>query len=366
MTDWDKFALRLARGLRSLPKGAHPAHNRKDAWPRSMQEKLTALQDQALAAMGEAQALDSLEQVRIRFLGKKGELAQVLGGMGRLSAEERPVIGALANTVKAKIELLLQERIQELEQAALERQLALETLDVTMPGRFIPQGRVHPLQATMDRITDFFVGLGYSQVTGPHVETDYYNFEALNFAADHPARDMHDTLYLSPEYLLRTHTSPVQVRHMEQTPPPVRVLVQGRVYRKDALDATHSPVFHQMEVLAVDENITFCDLKGTLIAVIEHLLGKRRMRFRPSYFPFTEPSMEVDVWWETAPGKGRWLEVLGAGMVHPNVLKAAGYDPQKVQGFAAGLGVDRLAMQLHGIDDIRLLYNSDQRFLRQF
>jgi phenylalanyl-tRNA synthetase alpha chain len=331
-----------------------------------MQEQLTTLESLALQAIAQAEALDALEQLRVRYLGKKGELAALLGGMGRLSAQERPLVGALANGVKAKIETSLLEQKGQLEIRAIEAQVTQETLDITMPGRYLPQGRVHPLQATLDRIIDIFVGLGYTQVNGPHVETDYYNFEALNFPPDHPAQDMHDTLYLAPGTLLRTHTSPVQVRYMEQHQPPVRIVVPGRVYRKDALDATHSPVFHQLEILAVDENITFGDLKGTLTLLVEELLGKREMRFRPSYFPFTEPSMEVDIWWETKDGKGRWLEVLGCGMVHPNVFKAAGYDPEKVQGFAAGLGIERLAMQLYGIDDIRLLYNSDQRFLEQF
>jgi len=330
-----------------------------------MQEQLTALETQALALVEASDTLEQLEQLRVRFLGKKGELSAILGGMGKLSAAERPVIGAKANAVKEQIEQHLQTRRLDLEAAVIERQLAQERVDVTMPGSFIPQGHRHPIQQTMDRITDFFVGLGYTQVGGPHIEDDHYNFEALNFPPDHPAQDMHDTLYLSEKRLMRTHTSPVQIRYMETHEPPVRIVAPGRVYRKDALDATHSPIFHQVEILAVDDRITFSDLKGTLVLFIEELLGKRPMRFRPSYFPFTEPSMEVDIWWE-AGGRGRWMEVLGAGMVHPNVLKAVGYDPQKVQGFAAGLGVDRLAMSLYGIDDIRLLYGSEQRFLKQF
>jgi len=330
-----------------------------------MQEQLTALETQALALVEASDTLEQLEQLRVRFLGKKGELSAILGGMGKLSAAERPVLGAKANAVKEQIEQHLQTRRLALEGAVIERQLAQERVDVTMPGSFIPQGHRHPIQQTMDRITDFFVGLGYTQVGGPHIEDDHYNFEALNFPPDHPAQDMHDTLYLSEKRLMRTHTSPVQIRYMETHEPPVRIVAPGRVYRKDALDATHSPIFHQVEILAVDDRITFSDLKGTLVLFIEELLGKRPMRFRPSYFPFTEPSMEVDIWWE-AGGRGRWMEVLGAGMVHPNVLKAVGYDPQKVQGFAAGLGVDRLAMSLYGIDDIRLLYGSEQRFLKQF
>ncbi len=334
--------------------------------PRPMQEQLKALEDQALSTISSAHSLDDLERLRVRFLGKKGELSAILGGMGRLSAAERPVIGAVANTVKAKIEEHLQQQRLDLEEKAIQEQLASERVDVTMPGRYLPQGRIHPLQYTMDQITDLFIGLGYTQVGGPHAETNYYNFEALNFPPDHPAQDMHDTLYLEDGRLLRTHTSPVQIRYMETHEPPLRIVVPGRVYRKDALDATHSPVFHQVEILVVGEDITFGDLKGTLSLFIEQLLGKRPMRFRPSYFPFTEPSMEVDIWWETAVGKGRWMEVLGAGMVHPNVFKSAGYDPEKVQGFAAGMGVERLAMLTYNIDDIRLLYTSDKRFLEQF
>ncbi len=331
-----------------------------------MLEQLQILEHQALDAVQNSASLEDLEQLRVRYLGKKGELAAILGGMGKLSAAERPVIGALANTIKQHLETALQQQKNTLEVQAIAVQLTQQTLDVTMPGQFMPQGRIHPLQAMLDRITDFFVGLGYAQVNGPHVETDFYNFEALNFPPDHPAQDMHDTLYLTEGQLLRTHTSPVQVRYMQTHQPPVRIVVPGRVYRKDALDATHSPVFHQIEILAVDQHITFGDLKGTLSALVEEILGKRPMRFRPSYFPFTEPSMEVDIWWETAPGKGRWMEVLGAGMVHPNVLKAVGYDPEKVQGFAAGLGIERFAMLLYGIQDIRLLYTSDKRFLEQF
>ncbi|WP_287129216.1 phenylalanine--tRNA ligase subunit alpha [Candidatus Cyanaurora vandensis] len=332
-----------------------------------MQAQLTHLQTQALTAINASDSLEQIEQLRVRYLGKKGELSAVLGGMGKLAAAERPLVGAMANTVKEQIESALQQQRTHLETQAIQAQLAREAVDVTMPGRFVPQGHRHPMQQTIDRVTDFFIGLGFSQADGPHVETDYYNFEALNFPPDHPAQDMHDTLYLADKRLLRTHTSSVQIRYMETHDPPVRIVVPGgRVYRKDALDATHSPNFHQIEILAVDDRITLADLKGILVLTIEELLGKRPMRFRPSYFPFTEPSVEVDIWWE-APGKpGRWMEVLGAGMVHPNVLKHVGYDPEQVQGFAAGLGVERLTMLLYGIDDIRLLYTSEKRFLAQF
>jgi phenylalanyl-tRNA synthetase alpha chain len=330
-----------------------------------MKDQLNQLHQEARLAITEAPDLDALEALRIEYMGKKGKLSAILGGMGKLSAEERPVIGALANQIKNEFEEQLQGRKDVLEEAKLNAQLASEAIDVTMPGVYSPQGSVHPILGTIDRITDIFVGLGYSPATGPEVETEYYNFEALNTPADHPARDMQDTLYLPNGQLLRTQTSSIQIRYMEENEPPFRMISSGRVFRRDAVDASHYPIFHQLEVLAVDEDVTFTDLKGTLTVFLEELLGERSVRFRPSFFPFTEPSMEVDIWWESKSG-GRWLEVLGGGMVDPNVFKSVGYDPEKVQGFAAGLGIERLAMLLYGIDDIRLLYNSDQRFLKQF
>jgi phenylalanyl-tRNA synthetase alpha chain len=281
--------------------------------------------------------------------------------MGKLDAADRPRIGSRANEVKNTLQSGLDERRDALQEAALAAQLAAETLDVTMPGSYRPQGRRHPLNSTIDRIVDILVGLGYTVSEGPEMETDYYNFEALNIPPDHPARDMQDTFYLPNGHLLRTHTSPVQIRYMKENDPPLRVLAPGRVYRRDNVDATHSAVFHQVELLAIDEGLTFTDLKGTVKTFLQEIFGDIPVRFRASYFPFTEPSAEVDVQW-----KGRWLEVMGCGMVDPNVLKAVGLDPEVYSGFAAGLGVERFAMVLHQMDDIRRLYSSDLRFLRQF
>ena len=282
--------------------------------------------------------------------------------MGKLSAEERPRVGSLANEVKEALQSNLETQRNTLETAKLKAQLAAETLDVTMPGVARSLGRLHPLNSTVDRVLDIFVGLGYQVSTGPHVETDYYNFEALNIPPDHPARDMQDTFFLSDNILMRTHTSPVQIRYMETHEPPIRIVAPGRVYRRDTVDATHSAVFHQVEILAVDKGLTFADLKGTIKEFLTQMFGEELpVKFRASYFPFTEPSAEVDVQW-----KGKWLEVMGCGMVDPNVLKAVGYDPEVYTGFAAGLGIERFAMVLHHIDDIRRLYNSDMRFLNQF
>lgn len=326
-----------------------------------LETQLTTLQQEAEGAIAAAVSLEDLEQLRIKYLGKKGSLSQVLGGMGRLSAEERPRIGALANEVKEVVQTGLDQKKAALQAAQIESQLTAETLDVTMPGTFRPQGRNHPLTSTIDRALDIFVGLGYTVAQGPEMETDYYNFEALNTPADHPARDMQDTFYLPDGNLLRTHTSSVQIRYMEANEPPIRVAAPGRVYRRDTVDATHSAVFHQIEILAVDEGLTFTDLRGTIKTFLEEMFGEIEVRFRPSFFPFTEPSAEVDVRW-----RGRWLEVLGCGMVDPNVLKAVGYDPEIYTGFAAGFGVERFAMVLHQMTDIRDLYKSDLRFLRQF
>lgn len=326
-----------------------------------LESKLAQLQTDALGAIAQVDALDDLEQLRVRFLGKKGELSGVLKAMGKLDVGDRPRIGSLANDVKTAVQSALDEAKTGLERAALEAQLAAETLDVTMPGDYRPQGRRHPLNSTIDRLLDILVGLGYTVASGPEMETDYYNFESLNTPPDHPARDMQDTFYLPDGHLLRTHTSSVQIRYMETHQPPIRVVAPGRVYRRDTVDATHSAVFHQLELLAVDEHLTFGDLKGTVKTFLQEIFGEIPVRFRASYFPFTEPSAEVDVQW-----KGKWLEVMGCGMVDPNVLKAVGYDPEQVSGFAAGLGIERFAMVLHQMDDIRRLYGSDLRFLRQF
>ncbi|MGP1384011.1 MAG: phenylalanine--tRNA ligase subunit alpha [Thainema sp.] len=326
-----------------------------------LEAQLTALQAEAQRAIAAVDSLDDLEQMRVKYLGKKGDLSQILKGMGKLDASDRPKIGSLANTVKEAVQSDLDTKRETLQEAAIQAQLEAETLDVTMPGTYRPQGRVHPINGMVDRLVDIFIGLGYTVAQGPEMETDYYNFEALNFLPDHPARDMQDTLYLPDGNLMRTHTSNVQIRYMEQTEPPIRIVSPGRCYRRDTVDSTHSAVFHQVEILAVDEGLTFSDLKGTIRVFIDALFGDVPIRLRPSYFPFTEPSAEVDIQW-----KGKWLEVLGCGMVDPNVLKAVGYDPEIYTGFAAGMGVERLAMVLHEIDDIRRLYQSDLRFLRQF
>ncbi|NJN01275.1 MAG: phenylalanine--tRNA ligase subunit alpha [Leptolyngbyaceae cyanobacterium RM1_1_2] len=326
-----------------------------------LETQLQSVEQLAQGAIAVAATLDELEQLRVAYLGKKGQLSQVLGGMGKLSAADRPRIGALANTVKNALQSALEHKKEVLQKAETDAQLAAEALDVTMPGVFVPQGRVHPINSIIDQIVDIFVGLGYTVAQGPEVENDYHNFEALNFLPDHPARDMQDTLYLIDGQLMRTHTSNVQIRYMKEHEPPLRAVAVGRCYRRDTVDATHAAVFHQIEFFAVDKNLTFSDLKGTIKVFLEALFGEIPVRFRPSFFPFTEPSAEVDVQWQ-----GQWLEILGCGMIDPNVLEAVGYDPEVYSGFAAGLGVERLAMVQSKIDDIRRLYASDLRFLRQF
>jgi len=327
-----------------------------------IETQLAALKEEATKAIALADTLEQLEQLRVSYLGKKGQLSVVLRGMGKLAPEDRPRIGALANVVKEALQEKLEQKRKDLQAAQIQAQLEAETLDVTMPGVYKTQGLLHPLNSTIDRVLDIFVGLGYTVAQGPEMETDYYNFEALNTPPDHPARDMQDTFYLPDGNLLRTHTSSVQIRYMEANDPPIRIVAPGRCYRRDTVDATHAAVFHQLEILAVDEGITFTDLKGTLKEFLQELFGEELdLRFRASYFPFTEPSAEVDVRW-----KGQWLEVGGCGMVDPNVIKAVGYDPEVYTGFAAGFGAERFAMVLHQIDDIRRLYSSDLRFLRQF
>jgi phenylalanyl-tRNA synthetase alpha chain len=329
--------------------------------PSNLEVQLLALRIEGEKAIFSADSLERLEELRVAYLGKKGELSTLLRSMGQLSAEERPLIGAIGNTVKESLQTSLDKQRAFLEAAQIHVQLEAETLDVTMPGIYSPQGRVHPLNGIIDQALDIFVGMGYTVAQGPEMETDYYNFEALNTPPDHPARDMQDTFYLPDGNLLRTHTSSVQIRYMETEEPPIRVIAPGRVYRRDNVDATHSAVFHQIELLAIDEGLTFTDLKGTIKLFLEAMFGELPIRFRASYFPFTEPSAEVDLQWN-----GRWLEVMGCGMVDPNVLKSVGYDPEVYTGFAAGFGVERFAMVLHQMDDIRRLYNSDLRFLRQF
>ncbi|MBD2434764.1 MULTISPECIES: phenylalanine--tRNA ligase subunit alpha [Fischerella] len=327
----------------------------------NLETQLLALQEEGEKAIAAATTLETLEELRVKYLGKKGSLSVLLGGMGKLPAEERPKIGAIANTVKEALQKSLDQQRTTLEAAKIQAQLEAETLDVTMPGIYRPQGRVHPINGMIDRALDIFVGMGYTVASGPEMETDYYNFEALNTPPDHPARDMQDTFYLPDGNLLRTHTSSVQIRYMEAEEPPIRIVAPGRVYRRDNVDATHAAVFHQIELLAIDEGLTFTDLKGTIKIFLQQIFGELPIRFRASYFPFTEPSAEVDLQWN-----GRWLEVMGCGMVDPNVLKAVGYDPEVYTGFAAGFGVERFAMVLHQLDDIRRVYTSDLRFLQQF
>jgi len=323
--------------------------------------ELEILESEAAKEIASAENSESIEKLRLSFLGKKGKLSLLLGGMKNLSNEERPLIGQRANVLKTQLQELIKEKLEFLKTQALNQILLKETIDVTAPPTGVPQGHRHPLITTTEQIIDLFLGLGYQVSEGPEIENDYYNFEALNIPPDHPARDMQDTFYLGGEYLLRTHTSPVQIRCLESKKPPVRIVSPGRVYRRDAVDATHSPVFHQIEVLAIDEKLDFSHLRGTVMAFLKAFFGDLPIRFRASYFPFTEPSAEVDVQW-----RGKWLEVMGCGMVDPAVLEELGIDPEKYSGFAAGLGVERFCMVRHGVDDIRKLYTSDLRFLEQF
>jgi len=314
-----------------------------------------------------------LDDVRVRYLGKKGELTALLKSLGQLDAAERPAAGAAINAAKAVVQERIAERRQALASSQLAEQLAADRIDVTLPGRRQSSGGLHPITQAMERIEDIFVGAGYGVVTGPEVENDYYNFEALNIPAHHPARAMHDTFYFGDGTLLRTHTSPSQVHTMEAEEPPIRVICPGRVYRRDS-DLTHSPMFHQVEGLVVDRGISFADLKGTVIEFLQRFFEKPLdVRFRPSYFPFTEPSAEVDVQCVHCLGEGcrvcsrtGWIEVMGCGLVHPNVLEMSGIDSERYSGFAFGFGVDRLAMLLYEVDDLRLFFDNDLRFLRQF
>lgn len=341
----------------------------------SLQDELTQLRDQALGEIAATADLKALNQVRVNWLGKKGPLTEVLRGMKGLTPEERPVVGALANEVRDALTEAIATRQTNLEAAALNEKLAAETLDVTLPGRATAQGQPHVLQQIIESLEDQFLGMGYQVIEGPEVEQDKYNFEMMNLPKDHPARDMQDTFYITPEILMRTQTSPVQARTLEShdfNAGPLKMVSPGRVYRRDTDDATHSHQFHQMEGLVIDKHITMGDLKGTLLAVARNLFGEDHdIRLRPSYFPFTEPSVEVDVSWNAVtpdmnPEDIEWIEVLGAGMVHPNVLRMAGVDPEVYGGFAFGLGPDRFAMLKYGVEDIRNFYLNDVRFLTQF
>ncbi|MCL2625262.1 MAG: phenylalanine--tRNA ligase subunit alpha [Cystobacterineae bacterium] len=348
-----------------------------------MQNYFQTLLEQAKQEIGEVEEISStqLEALRVKYLGKKGALSQGLAQMGKLAAEARKQVGAVANQVKAEVEALLTSAMERAEELALEASLRVPKVDISLPGRLRPQGHCHPVSQTMDDIVDIFIGMGFEVADGPEVELDWYNFEALNFLENHPARDMQDSFYVHPEgfaedarpMVLRTHTSPVQVRTMQAQPPPLRAIMPGRVYRRD-FDITHTPMFHQVEGLFVDANVSMADLKGTLNAFLRAFFGQEvKTRFRASYFPFTEPSAEVDISCVICKGAGcrvckmsGWLEILGAGMVHPNVLLASGYNPQEVTGFAFGMGVERTAMLRYGIGDLRSLFENDIRFLARF
>lgn len=340
-----------------------------------MREELEKMKAEAEAELRTTSTLEELHQVRVKYLGKKGRLTAILRGMGSLPPEERPVVGQIANEIRDFLEKEFSRREEEIKQKTVAEQLEKERIDVTLPGRVITEGSKHPLSLVLEEIEDIFLSLGFEVVEGPEVELDYYNFEALNIPPEHPARDMQDSFYITSEVLLRTHTSPTQPRVMEQRAPniPVRVIAPGKVYRRDD-DATHSPMFHQVEGFVIDRRVTLADLKGTLLTFARRMFGeKREIRLRPSFFPFTEPSAEVDISCMICEGKGcrvcsgtGWLEVLGAGLIHPRVLEMSGYNPREVTGFAFGMGVERIAMLKYGIDDLRLFFENDLRFLRQF
>lgn len=339
-----------------------------------MKEKLSQIRLTAKEYIAGCENLSGIEDIRIRFLGKKGELTQVLRGMGALSADERPIVGALANEVRADIEAALEDKKSKLEKAAAELRLKAETIDVTMPGKEISLGKKHPLTQVLDEIKEIFLGMGFQIAEGPEVEYDHYNFEALNMPKDHPARDTQDTFYITENILLRTQTSPMQIRVMEKSELPIKIIAPGRVYRADEVDATHSPLFHQVEGLVVGKDITMSDLKGTLDLFAKRLYGDNTVtRFRPHHFSFTEPSAEMDICCFACGGKGcrlckgeGWIEILGAGMVHPKVLRNCNIDPDVYSGFAFGLGLERIVMRKYNINDLRLMFENDQRFLNQF
>lgn len=339
-----------------------------------MQEKLSELRNKGFKQIGEASSAVDLNSIRLEYFGKKGLITELMRNLGALSPEERPVVGKMVNQLRSELEEAWEKKNQEILRLEEEAKLEKERIDVELPGRRPRRGNQHPLSAIIQEITEVFLGMGFSVAEGPEIELDYYNFEALNIPPEHPAREMHDSLYITEKTLLRTHTSPVQIRTMEKLyPNPVRIIAPGRVYRRDAQDATHSPMFHQIEGLVVDTGITFGDLKGVLTEFIKRIFGQdRKVRFRPSFFPFTEPSAEVDVSC-LCQGSGcrickntGWLEILGSGSVHPNVLRYAKYDPEIYSGFAFGMGVERLPILRYGISDIRHFYENDTRFLEQF
>ncbi len=339
-----------------------------------MKEMLNSICITAKENIDNASDEAQIEEIRVKYLGKKGELTAILKQMGSLSPEERPKMGQLVNEAKQELENLISQKKEELKALATEKKLKEETIDITMPAKEIKKGKLHPLNTVLDDMINIFQSMGFDVVDGPEVETDHYNFECLNVPADHPARDMQDTFYLAENLLLRTQTSAAQIRTMETRKPPIRVICPGRVFRADEVDATHSPVFHQIEGLVVDKGITMCDLKGVLEEFAHEIYGSdTKVKFRPSFFPFTEPSVEVDVTCSECGGKGcrvckggGWIEILGAGMVHPNVLRSCGIDPEEYSGFAFGIGLDRLTTTRYKISDIRLLFENDKRFLDQF
>jgi len=339
-----------------------------------MKEQLSAISLEAKNAVALCENEAEIESLRVKYLGKKGELTAILKQMGSLSPEERPKMGALVNEAKQELEGLIAAKKDELKAKAQEAKLKQETIDITMPAKELKPGKLHPLNTVLDDMINIFQSMGFDVVDGPEVETDHYNFECLNVPADHPARDMQDTFYLAENLLLRTQTSAAQIRTMENRKPPIRVICPGRVFRADEVDATHSPVFHQIEGLVVDKGVTMCDLKGVLEEFAHEIYGSdTKVKFRPSFFPFTEPSVEVDVTCSECGGKGcrvckgsGWIEILGAGMVHPNVLRSCGIDPEEYSGFAFGIGLDRLTTTRYKISDIRLLFENDKRFLDQF
>lgn len=337
-------------------------------------EQLEQIRAEAEAALESAASLQELDAVRVKYLGKKGELTAVLKTMGKLSPEERPKVGQMANEVREVITAGVERRNELLKEAQQEMKLKAETIDVTLPGTKVEVGHKHPLSIVLDEVKEIFLGMGFEVANGPEVEWDYYNFEALNIPKDHPARDTQDTFYITENMLLRTQTSGVQIRVMENKKPPIRMIAPGRVFRSDAVDATHSPLFHQIEGMAIDEGVTMADLKGTLETFAKKLYGEQtKIRLRPHHFPFTEPSCEIDVSCFKCGGCGcsmckgeGWIEILGGGMVHPKVLRTGGIDPEKYSGFAFGVGLERIAMFRFGLDDMRLLYENDVRFLDQF
>ncbi|WP_304406361.1 phenylalanine--tRNA ligase subunit alpha [uncultured Clostridium sp.] len=339
-----------------------------------MQEKLLAIKETAFNEISASENSAALEEIRVKYLGKKGELTTILRGMGSLSPEERPIVGKLVNEAKSEVEEKLEEAVRKIREKEKNIKLASEVIDISLPGKKNVIGKRHPLDLTLESMKEIFISMGFTVEDGPEVELDHYNFEALNIPKDHPARSEQDTFYINDNIVLRTQTSPIQIRTMENQEPPIKMISPGKVYRSDAVDATHSPIFYQMEGLVIDKGVTFADLKGTLELFAKKMFGDKVVtKFRPHHFPFTEPSAEMDATCFVCEGKGcrvckgsGWIEILGCGMVHPNVLRNCGIDPEVYSGFAFGFGVDRMVMLKYGIDDIRALYESDMRFLNQF